>query len=210
MSLRALVRRPGVRRLVVAVVVGPLLLVAALALATSTAVSLQGVDFVITARPLPLYVKAVDFVHRHEHYRLLAREITAGLTGDRERAEAVLAWTLREIRPIPEGFPVVDDHVFDIIVRRYGSTDQRADVFTVLLTYAGVPAYWKSVKGGAMPGLHTYARIDGQWLLADLHGRSGFTVPPPPLAAAPPRPLRAELQMPWPRVVHEARQRIGW
>ena len=199
-----------VRRVVIALVAGELLLVAALAVATSTAVSRQGIDYQVTARPLPLYVKAIDFLHRHEHYRLLAAEITAGLAGDRTRAEAVLAWTRREIRPIPEGFPIVDDHVLDIIVRRYGSLDQRADVFTVLATYAGVPAYWQSVRGGPLPGLHTYARVDGHWLLVDLQGTNGLTVPPPALATAPPTPLRAELQMPWPRLAHEARQRIGW
>ena len=210
MNVRGFLHRPGMRRLVVTLVVVELVLAAALALATSTAVSLQGVDYRITARPLPLYVKAIDFVHRHEHYRLLAREITAGLTGDRERADAVLAWTRREIRPIPDGFPIVDDHVLDIIVRRYGSLDQQADVCAVLLTYAGVPAYWTSVKRGPKPGLYVYTRIDGQWMLAAVGSGGGFTVPPDGLAPVPPHPLRAELQMPWPRMVYEARQRIGW
>jgi hypothetical protein len=195
------------RAALIAVVVGGLVLAAALALATSTTVTRQAVNYEVAAKLLPLYVKAIDFIHRHEHYRLLAREITAGLRTDRERVEAILAWTRREVRPIPEGFPIVDDHVLDIIVRRYGSRDQMADVFTVLSTYAGVPAHWQSVRVGPMPGLYTYVQLDGRWLLVDLRD-GGLTPPPPALAAPPARPLRAELQMPWPRLAYEVRRLV--
>ena len=197
------------RRIIVALVAGHLMVAAALALATSTAVTRQGVNFQLLDKSLPLYVKVIDFVHRHEHYGLLAKEITAGLATDRERAEAILSWTRRTIRPIPDGFPVVDDHVLDIIVRRYGSLDQMADVFSVLATYAGVPSYWEGVETGPMPGLYAYARLDGQWFLVDFSRHGDLTSPPPELAAVPPHPLRAELQMPGRRLLHEARQLIG-
>jgi hypothetical protein len=203
-------RRRGVRRIVVGLVAGSFVVAAALAVAMSPAVTRQGVDKQVSHRQLPLYVKIIDFVHRHEHYGLLVKEITAGLTTDRERAEAILAWTRRTIRPVPEGFPDVDDHVLDIIVRRYGFPGQVADVFTVLATYAGVPSYWDIVETGPFEGVYAYSRIDGQWLLADFMGDGGFTPPPRELAAVPPRPLRAELQMPGPRLFHEARQLIGW
>lgn len=203
-------RRRSVRRMIVALVAGPVLAAAVFALATSTAVTRQGMDRQLFDKPLPLYVKLIDFVHRHEHYRLLAKEITAGLATDRERAEAILSWTRRTIRPIPEGFPAVDDHVLDIIVRRYGSHGQVADVFSVLATYAGVPSYWENVETGPFFGVYLYARIDGQWLLVDFLGDGGFTPPPPALAAAPPNPLRAELQMPGRRLLYEARHLIGW
>ena len=197
------------RKIVVALVAAHLVVAGALALATSTAVTRQGVDFQLSDKLLPLYVKIIDFIHRHEHYGLLVKEITAGLTTDRERAEAILSWTRKTIRPVPDGFPVVDDHVLDIIVRRYGSPGQVADVFSVLTTYAGVPSYWENVESGPFFGVYAYARIDGRWLLADFQGDGGFTPPPPALAPIPPQPLRAELQMPGRRLLHEARQLIG-
>ena len=63
--------------------------------------------------------------------------------GSRTRVLAVFDWTARRIQPTPEGWPVVDDHILNIIIRGYGMTDQRADVFATLTTYAGVPAFWQ-------------------------------------------------------------------
>lgn len=151
-------------------------LVAALALAglwgmaSSPATTRQGVDFQVSAKPIPLYVKAVDFLHRHSHYRLLAEEITGGLPSDRERVLAVFEWTRQHIRDTPKGWPVVDDHVLDIIIRGHGLDDQMADVFTTLATYAGVPAFW-------WPGsvVLSFARVDGRWRMFDVANGVVFT-----------------------------------
>lgn len=209
MTLLSLVRGRRVRRVLLVALPCALLLWGALALATSPAVSRQGVDRVLTDKPLPLYVKVIDFVHRHEHYRLLASEITAGLTSDRARAEAVLAWAHRTILLPPEGYPLVDDHVWDTIVRGYGSGDQQADVLTVLLTYAGIPSHRDRENTAPMWG-YAYARIDGEWMVVWVGGTGGFVRPPSTLVVVPPRPSHAELQMPGPRIAYELRKRIGW
>ena len=158
-------------------VAGGLLLVGvglAVGLATSTATTRQGVNFEVTTYRIPLYAKGIDFFHRHFQYELLARQITRGLPSDRERVLAVYEWTRRRVRTRPRGFPIVDDHVLDIIIRGYGEADQMADVFTTLSTYAGVPAFWRSVhppSGRGADLVLAFASIDGRWAVFDVvHG----------------------------------------
>jgi len=142
----------------------------------------QGVNFTVSTRTVPFYVKAIDFLHRHYRYQALAEMITRGRRSDRDRVLAVFDWTRRNIRPTPRGWPIVDDHILDIIVRGYGVDDQMADVFTTLSTYGGVPAFWKMVT---VPERETtlilsFARVDGVWvtfdvahglIFTDVHGR---------------------------------------
>lgn len=131
----------------------------------------QGVDFVVSAHRLPLYVKALDFVDRDVNSAALARKITAGKTTDEARALTVFEWTRANIRDVPPGFPIVDDHVWNIIIRGYGLADQKADVFTTLATYGGVRAYWIWLDhdGERLPV--SFALIEGRWRVVDVeHG----------------------------------------
>ena len=127
----------------------------------------QGVDYVVSTRTLPAYVKALDFADRDANYKMLAREIAGRAPSDEARLRAVFDWTRANIRDTPSGFPVVDDHVWHIIIRGYGQDDQKADVFTTLLTYAGVPAYWIFI--GPRPELVlSFVRADGAWRVVDV------------------------------------------
>jgi len=121
------------------------------------------VNFQVFSRRVPLHVKAIAFLHRHYEYRLLAQEITRGLRSDHERVLALFRWTRQRIRPTPKDWPVIDDHVLDIIIRGHGLPDQMADVFTTLATYARLPAFWT-------PGLVSvsFVRVDGRWAMFDV------------------------------------------
>jgi hypothetical protein len=227
-----------------------LLLVAGVALGVSLASAMpattrQGVDFAVSTHTIPLSVKTLDFLQRDANYRLLAREITRGRLTDRDRAQAVFAWTRAHIPHTPKGWTVVDDHILHIIIRGHGLDDQQADVFTTLLTYAGVPAFWQIIKtpGTSSHLVLSFARVDGRWAVFDVSNGFVFTHPSGRLAGADelaadpalvsavsgdlqfgdgpyaryfapldtlevPRPLRARMQMPWPRLVHEATQRL--
>jgi hypothetical protein len=122
---------------------------------------------VVTEHSLPLYAKALDFVDRDINYRRLATSIVAERATDEAKARAVFEWTRANIRDIPEGFPTIDDHVWHIIVRGYGTGDQKADVFTTLLTYAGVPAYFIFI--GPRPEIPlSFVKVDGSWRVADV------------------------------------------
>lgn len=163
--MRTLQRKAAVRILLVAGI-GAVLW----AVATARVTTRQGADQRVMVRAVPLYAKAVAFVHRHVEYRLLAREITAGLRSDPERVRAVFEWTRRNIRKTPDGWPVIDDHVLHIIIRGYGVADQMADVFTTLATYAGMPAFW---RGGAV--VLSFVRVDGRWAVFDVANGLVFT-----------------------------------
>jgi hypothetical protein len=170
-------RRRLLRRAVLVVA----LLAAAVALARVPTTSARGVNFEVTAQSLPLYVKAVNFLDRDLNYRQLAAEIVAGQASDREKMHAVYEWTRRHVRDQPAGFPLVDDHVWYVIVRGYGSDDQKADVFTTLLTYAGVPAYWVFI--GPRPELAlSLVQIDGHWRPVDVENGVIFRTPDGALA----------------------------
>ena len=186
----------------------------------------QGVDYHVTEKRLPLIIKGMDFLVRDYEYRRLADEVTRGLGTDESKAEALFQWTREHIRPTPLGWPVVDDHISHIIIRGYGESDQMADVFTTLATYAGIPSFWRTVRdaSGRQIGLFCFVKIDGRWtvwnvakgiVFRDNENRlisveelarnspwerlAGFTVP---------EPLRAQAQMPWPRLRSEIRR--GW
>lgn len=138
------------------------------ALVTADSWTLQGVNYQVSARTVPVYVKAIDFVHRHYQYRLLASEIAGAQSSDTDRVLAVFEWTRRNIRPTPEGWPVVDDHIANIIIRGHGVNDQIADVFATLSTYAGIPAFWKKVRPRHGEGtIFTFARVDDKWVPFD-------------------------------------------
>ena len=238
----ARVRRRAVRLLALVGVVVGLALVAVMPVTTK-----QGVNFEVSSHRLPLYLKAFEFLDRDAQYRQLAREITQGAASDQERVLAVFNWTARRIQPAPEGWPVVDDHILNIIIRGYGLSDQRADVFATLVTYAGVPAFWQNVKApGTRDGvILTFARVDGRWVVLDVANGLMFRNERGELASAEdfaanhatlpaaarslmtgstpysrvltelrmppiPRLLRAELQMPWPRVWDQTKRVVGY
>jgi hypothetical protein len=133
-----------------------------------------GVNFRVSQETLPLWMKAADFIDRDVNLSRTARAVLGGVAGDEAKAAAALAWTRSNIRPVPVGFPVVDDHVWHIIVRGYGPEDQRADVFTTLLAYAGVPAYWMVIGDHRHSVTLSYARIGGRWRVHDVSAGIAF------------------------------------
>lgn len=191
-------------------------------IATGTVVTRQAVGPRLSTRPLPRYVKALDFLHRHYQFQMLARDITRADNSGAERAVSVFTWTRENIRRAPDDWPVVDDHTLNVIIRGYGVPYQMADVFATLSTYAGVPAFWQTAapRGSPRAVPLSFALIQGKWAVFDVAegtifsgGRGDFADARdvvPGLELPPPRPLRAELQMPWPRALHETRRRVGW
>jgi hypothetical protein len=128
----------------------------------------QGVDFVVSTYRLPLYAKALDFVHRDSSYARLAARIVGRHESAEARAQAVFDWTRANIHSQPAGLPVVDDHVWHIIVRGYGVDDQKSDVFTTLTMYAGVPAFLAGTADHLPRLVLSYAWIDGHWRVFDV------------------------------------------
>ena len=136
------------RRVLLAVLAAVALLAVITNLPTTTRV---GIDFVQTEQRLPLYEKAIAFLDRDIQMRALATRAAGDARGQRERAVAILRWTHEHVRPVPPGFPVIDDHPLNILIRGYGTVDQAADAFANLATYAGVPAKFVYSRRGDRP-----------------------------------------------------------
>jgi hypothetical protein len=129
----------------------------------------QGVNFVVSTYTQPLYLKAFEFVDRSAHYERLANTITEGLRSDSAKVEKLFQWTVQNIQPTPDDWSVVDDHILNIIIRGHGVADQRADVFTTLATYSGVPAFWVSLpKHSDAQILLSFVFVDDRWVVADV------------------------------------------
>jgi hypothetical protein len=161
---RAKVGRRSIRRL--AIVLGVAALMTTVACWPAT--RLVGVDFVITQQSLPLWVKAMEFIDRDRNLASTAQAVLGGIDGDEAKAAAALAWTRANIRNAPGGLPVIDDHIWHVLIRGYGQSDQQADVFTTLLVYEGVPAYWMFIgsKPHEMP--ISYVLIRDRWRVFDV------------------------------------------
>ena len=149
------------------VLAAALVLGAIVAFANVPLTTLRGVNYVVTPYSLPFYAKTLDFLDRDVNYRRLAPQVTAGATTDAAKLRAVFDWTRANVRDTPQGFPVIDDHIWHIIVRGYGQDDQKADVFATLLTYAGVPAYWIFI--GPRPEMAlSLVKVSGRWRVVDV------------------------------------------
>lgn len=130
----------------------------------------QGVNFEVSTHRLPLYVKAFEFLDRDAQFAALSAEVLRGATDDEQRVSAAFAYVRRRVQPTPDGWPIVDDHVLNIAIRGYGQPDQQADVYTLLLSYGGVRAFWAKAR---MPGdgvgvVLSYALVGGRWTVADV------------------------------------------
>lgn len=116
----------------------------------------QGINYQVSEIRLPLGLKVLDFFQRHWHMRRIAWKIFRDCKTPSERAEAAFQWVRKNIRPQPSELPVVDDHVWHIVIRGYGKADQIADVFCTLCNYGGLPAFF---FWDATPERHVWAAV---------------------------------------------------
>ena len=99
---------------------------------------------------MPLYLKLLDFFDRHYNYKITVKRIindSMSVAGEKKLTEKekvlrIFKWTHENIKKTPEGYPIIDDHVWHIIIRSYGEHDQFSDVFTTLCNYIGVDAFF--------------------------------------------------------------------
>ena len=130
----------------------------------------QGINYEVRVHRIPLWVKLIEFLDRDYHYRAIIHDVAPPTHCQEERAMALFQWTRTQVRSeIPEGLPVIDDHIYSIIVRGYGTHDQLATVFVTLCAYAGIPAAGYHLIG---PDSHpafivAIAEIAGRWVVFD-------------------------------------------
>ena len=131
----------------------------------------KGINYEVHTVQIPLYLKILNFVDRHYSYKDLVEKIVNGNDGDKERVIKIFEWTYQNIRKVPKDFPIVDDHVWNIIIRGYGVADQSSDVFTTLCNYAGTKAFFKDIFNSKKDSKYTFSfvEIEQQWSVFDPH-----------------------------------------
>lgn len=135
----------------------------------------QGIDYRVITKEVPLYFKTLGFFYRHFAYKQLIKEIITDGQTDKEKVLAIFEWTHENIREIPEKFPIVDDHISNIIIRGYGTCDQSADVFCMFCEYAGIPAAWVFISPEHEAGKSTsilavsLVKLKEKWRLFDTY-----------------------------------------
>lgn len=129
----------------------------------------QGINYQWRTIKIPLYLKILDFFDRHYNYKELIKRITTDTKTDKERAMKIFEWTYQNIKRAPSGFPVVDDHVWHIIIRGYGMPDQSSDVFTTLCNYASMDAFFSKVytKDRTSMIILSFVKLDERWKVFD-------------------------------------------
>ena len=118
----------------------------------------------------------LDFFDRHYNYQQLVKRIIAGETAEEEKVMRIFEWTCRNIREAPKGLPVIDDHVWYIIVRGYAISEQFSDVFTTLCNYAKFKAFysWTYVKDNNTRIALSFVKLKTKWLIFDPQNKVYF------------------------------------
>lgn len=136
----------------------------------------QGVNGQVSLIRMPLYLKLLDFTDRHYNYKQLVKTIIDPRDDEQRRIMKIFAWTYKNIKRQPESLPVIDDHVWHIIVRGYGESDQFQDVFTTLCNYGGIDAFFDFIytkdQKGVMP--LSFVRLNGEWRVFDAYNKVCF------------------------------------
>lgn len=129
----------------------------------------QCIDYKCYIIRLPLYLKVIDFFDRHYNYKQLVKKIVKDAKIDEERVMKILEWTYKNIKRVPEGFPVIDDHIWYTIVRGYAVNDQFSDIFSTLCNYAGMEAFFTKIYGEDRRVLTalSFVKINDRWSIFD-------------------------------------------
>ena len=136
----------------------------------------QGVDHVVHIKTIPLYLKFTSFLYRDFQYKRLSERIVYDIDDSIKKVDKIYSWTIENVRKQPPGFPIIDDHIWNIIVRGYGSSGQTAEVFTTLSSYAGYESFWVTlqVKETRERLVLSFVRIEDRWHVFDLYNRKKF------------------------------------
>jgi len=136
----------------------------------------QGINGVVSVKTIPLYVKMSGFLYRDYQYKALSREITRGITTDRGKITAIYNWAVKNIRAESKDFPVVDDHPWNIAIRRYGTAGQMADIFTTLVSYAGYDFFYEKLEIDPSSAyiILSFVKIGDTWYTFDVYNKMPF------------------------------------
>jgi len=145
-----------------------LLFLCSIALLNKEVTMFQRVDYKLSRIKLPLYLKVLNFYDRHYNYKWLAKRITGHLDTKEDKILRLFQWTHETIKRQPEGFPIMDSHVWDVYVRGYGISGNFHDLFSTLCNYIGVNAFFKRLYARDTTSMNiSFVKIKRGWVVFD-------------------------------------------
>jgi len=167
--MNVLKRRRFLKALVVLVVI-----IAISLLANVNSTTKIGINSQVREYSIPVYLKVLNFYDRHFNYQHLVNRVTRDSKTKREKLISLAAWANHNIKRLPDNVDFVDNHPWTIIQRRLGNPGQFSDVLSVLLSYVGVEAFFRTWDMEAIPPFHaggryylTFFRVDDTWSVID-------------------------------------------
>ncbi len=136
----------------------------------------KGVDYKIYTIKIPLYLKVLDFYDRNFNYKWLVSQIVSKHDSSQAKSLKIMDWTYKNISRQPAGLKAIDDHVWYIIVRGYGTRDQFSDVFATLCNYAGLRAFFDRIadKKNTSCTQLAFVEINDKWSVFDPYTATYF------------------------------------
>jgi tetratricopeptide (TPR) repeat protein len=148
--------------------------------------SALGVGYTSRTEPYePIVLDAYEILSGTAWARSTALRLTSDKTTDREKVEALVAWTNQNVRPqYAAPTEVISDNFYNIARRGFGYCDQVNHVFATLATFAGYQSRLLFLRDEDGVSPHTVAEVflDGRWIVVDawigavLHDEDGRLV----------------------------------
>lgn len=156
--------------------ISALLIISVISVLNVSVTTRKGVNYKIHTIEIPLYLKILGFYERHYNYKYLTKTIIKNTKSDKEKALKLLEWTYKNMKDIPAGLPIVDDHVWHTIVRGYGVPEQFSDIFTTLCNYADLDAFMYRLytKEKSSKITVSFVKTNKQWTLFDPYNGAYF------------------------------------
>jgi len=129
------------------------------------------INYEVTKYELPLYVKILDFINRHNNYKFLTKSINNDKLSDKEKIIYLTNWVNLNIKKIEvnQNIDIVDNHPITIIERRLAIDEQFSDILSVLLVYSDIDSFFKFIKTGKLTETYplTFFKINNYWSIID-------------------------------------------
>ena len=128
-----------------------------------------GIDYKVSKLDLPLYLKLINFYDRHLNLKWLENRITEKSITNKDKTLKLFKWTHHTINRQPKSLPVMDGHVWNVYIRRYGVSDNFHDLFTTLCNYAGIESFFETIyiKSKTEKMNFSYVLTDRGWTIFD-------------------------------------------
>ena len=133
-----------------------------------------GINYEVSKYQIPVYLKILDFYDRHYTYKHFVKNLNKNTEDKNEIVINTSNWIYDNIKKIPKGVDVIDNHPLTIIERRLGADDQFSDLLSVLLVYSNIESFFISKFNENWHPI-TFFKIDDNWSIIDPYNGIFFT-----------------------------------